>query len=159
MYDILHFIVDNDFVKELISKNSTPRLKTSILFLPIAKSSKTLDYYYSLPSELGDGVTNVVAMELGLRDVIFDQLLISDLAYVGISATVITLLMFLYTKSVAVTLMVILSIFMALGVSYFVYTTVFGITFFPFINCMAIIICLGEYDIICFLIASVNILE
>ena len=54
------------------SLNST-RLRWSVSFLPLARSSATLDYYFAVTEESGgygdgaiaDGVTKVVAMDLG----------------------------------------------------------------------------------------------
>ena len=51
------------------SLNST-RLRWSVSFLPLARSSATLDYYFAVTDMSGDGaiadgVTKVVAMDLG----------------------------------------------------------------------------------------------
>lgn len=45
VYSILHFLVDVDFVK--LNESST-FLKTTMIFLPVARSTKALDYYHQL---------------------------------------------------------------------------------------------------------------
>ena len=72
------YLTDRTIVRTLIcydclqdSLNST-RLRWSVSFLPLARSSATLDYYFAVMEEsradygaIADGVTKVVAMDLG----------------------------------------------------------------------------------------------
>ena len=59
---------EREFLQD--SLNST-RLRWSVSFLPLARSSATLDYYFAVMDQsradgaIADGVTKVVAMDLG----------------------------------------------------------------------------------------------
>lgn len=47
----------------------TSRLLSAVSFLPLARSSATLDYFHTVTREpITDGVTEVVAMDLGKKE-------------------------------------------------------------------------------------------
>nr|CAD7264806.1 unnamed protein product [Timema shepardi] len=55
----------------------------------------------------------------------------------------ILLSMWLYTSSLFVTLMTVIAIIFSLGISYFMYTLLFELNFFPFMNLLASIVAVG----------------
>ena len=65
-------------------------------FLPVARSSATLDYFYALNAQdpgdlIGDERTEIVAMDLGLKDTLFNEYLIEDAIYLVLALTFISL--------------------------------------------------------------------
>ena len=65
-------------------------------FLPVARSSATLDYFYALNAQdpdylIGDDRTEIVAMDLGLKDTLFNEYLIEDAIYLVLALTFISL--------------------------------------------------------------------
>lgn len=83
-------------------------------------------------------------MEMGLKYALFDECLINDAWLVAMSALFVVLCMCLYTSSVFITLMTIVAIGFSLGVSHFIYTYVYRISYFPFMNLLALIVVIGE---------------
>lgn len=83
-------------------------------------------------------------MDLGLKNALFDECLISDGWLVVLSGLFVVLCMCLYTSSIFITLMTVTAIVFSLGVSYFIYMFVFRLTFFPFMNILAVIVVVGE---------------
>ena len=64
-------------------------------FLPVARSSATLDYYYALQADngdlLGDDRTEIVAMDLGLKETLFHEYLMEDAVYLLIAMIFISI--------------------------------------------------------------------
>lgn len=116
-------------------------------FLPVARSSATLDYFHALNTDttmIGDDRTEIVAMDLGLKDTLFNEYLIEDAIYLVLALTLISLAILAYTRSVFITIATLLAITYALALAYFIYTFVCGIKFFPFMNVLAAVIAIGE---------------
>lgn len=95
-------------------------------------------------SSLKNELINVPAMDLGLKNALFDECLISDGWLVVLSGLFMVVCMCFYTSSVFITVMTIVAIFFSLGVSYFIYMFIFKLTFFPFMNILAVIVIIGE---------------
>ena len=52
----------------------TPNLTHAVSFLPLARSSVMLQYYNNIDqAALCDGLTEVVAMDLGLKETLFNR--------------------------------------------------------------------------------------
>ncbi|KAJ4434346.1 hypothetical protein ANN_22905 [Periplaneta americana] len=124
--------------KESSSNNS---LVNSMLILPIACSSATLEYYHTLDiRSLRHGNVEVVAIEFGLKSTLFNECLVRDTWMIGAGGTFVLVCMWLYTGSLFVTIMTVIAIAFSLGISYFMYTLVFELRFFPFMNLLASIV-------------------
>ncbi|KAL1455288.1 hypothetical protein WDU94_009393 [Cyamophila willieti] len=78
-----------------------------------------------------------------LKEILFDDLLLHDTWLIAAGAGSIVLFIYLYTSSLFLTGIIILTISQSLGVSFFFYTCVFNVQFFPFMNILAIIVALG----------------
>lgn len=116
-----------------------------MMFLPFAASSATFDFYKNLNFEaLSDGPFRVLAMELGLKNTLFDRLLLSDSFLLLFGFIFITICIWIYTGSFIVTTAAICAVVFSLGVSYAFYTMVLRIQFFPFMNLLAIVVVIGE---------------
>lgn len=82
-------------------------------------------------------------MDMGLKNALFDEYLLSDGCLLAFGALFVIHCMWFYTSSLFVTLMTIVAILFSLGISYFLYTIIFKINFFPFMNLMAVIVIIG----------------
>ena len=161
-------------------------------FLPLARGSATLEYYYTITdaqnprnpfkqskrgrdgnTNIGDGYTTIVAMDLGLyflktnvfdiniiqicsqyfssfiftgiKDALFNKYMMEDAVYLLLAGGLIALAILAYTRSIFLTLTTLTSILYTLSLAYFFYTFVFGVAFFPFMNVLATVIAIGKY--------------
>jgi predicted RND superfamily exporter protein len=116
-------------------------------FLPVARSSATLEYFHALQTgsgtQIGDDRTEIIAMDLGLKETLFNEYLFEDSIYLGIALLLISLAILFYTQSVFITLSTLLAITYSLAWAYFIYTFILGIKFFPFMNILAAVIAIG----------------
>lgn len=81
---------------------------------------------------------------IGDKDLVFKRYLISDLQYVVAGSAIIFLILVGYTKSISVSLISFLVLVLSLGISYFLYTAIFRIPYFPFMNMLVSIIVMGK---------------
>lgn len=115
-----------------------------MLFLPVAASSATLDFYKELKNdELAYGEIRVQGMQFGLKSTLFDRLLVSDSSLLLAGFAFVTLCIWIYTGSIILTITTILAVVFSLGISYAMYTLVLRIRFFPFMNLLAIVVAIG----------------
>lgn len=146
VYNMLYFLSDFWFLNPKFPGTENSSLTYAVSFLPMACSSAALPYFEGLHrGDFSDGVTQVVAMELGLKNVLFDQYLVNDTVFVGLAAGVILIFMWMYTSSFFITVMTLVAIAFSLGIAYFLYTLIFKIKFFPFMNLLTSVIIVGEY--------------
>ena len=110
-----------------------------------------MDYYHTVLNtldetavSLGDSRTEIVAMDLGLKEVLFSEYLIEDALYMAFALILISLAILAYTRSMFITVATLLAIIYALSLAYFIYTFICGIKFFPFMNMLAVVIAIGN---------------
>ncbi|XP_012280511.1 protein dispatched [Orussus abietinus] len=146
-YHLLHFLLDVDFIpanKQGSAYKSNVTLRTAMLFLPIAASSASLNFYRELNVEaLTYGKFRVLGMQLGLKSTLFDRLLMSDSRLVLAGFAFVTVCIWAYTGSFLLTTSTILAVLFSLGISYALYTLILRIAFFPFMNLLAIVVAVG----------------
>ncbi|XP_055677193.1 protein dispatched [Lutzomyia longipalpis] len=141
VYNILHYLADVDF---LTINDSNVFLTTAMVFIPIARSTKSLPFFHHLMAEpLRNELIDVPAMDMGLKNALFDECLLSDGWLIGLGGIFIVVCMWMYTTSLFVTTMTIVAIAFSLGVSYFIYTLIFELSFFPFMNLLAVVVIVG----------------
>lgn len=147
VYHLLYYLLDTDFVP---SYNGTAPAKfnttltSAMLFLPIAASSASLDFYKGLNRPgLTYGKFGVQGIQLGLKSTLFDRLLVSDSCLVLAGFAFVTVCIWAYTGSIILTIATILAVLFSLGISYAFYTLVLRINFFPFMNLLAIVVAVG----------------
>lgn len=145
VYQILHFLVDKDFLSAKSLENPPLVLKHSMLFSPTEKGESMMNIYLDNFENWNssDGVTTVTGIEFGIKHDLFQDYLLRDTVYPAIAIMIVLLVMCVYTRSVFVTLMTVIAIVSSLIVSYFLYRTVFHFEFFPFMNLTALIILVG----------------
>lgn len=83
---------------------------------------------------------------MGIKNALFDECLLSDGWLVGLGGLFIFICMWIYTASIFVTIMTVIAVVFSLGISYFVYSIMFKVTFFPFMNLLAVIVVVGKFD-------------
>lgn len=145
VYQILHFLVDKDFLSPKSLEFSPPVLKYSMLFSPTEKGESMMNIYLDNFENWNssDGITTVTGIEFGIKHDLFQDYLLTDTVYPAIAIVIVLLVMCVYTRSVFITLMTIIAIISSLIVSYFLYRMVFNFEFFPFMNLTALIILVG----------------
>uniref|UniRef100_A0A8C6V1Q6 Protein dispatched homolog 1 n=1 Tax=Neogobius melanostomus TaxID=47308 RepID=A0A8C6V1Q6_9GOBI len=145
VYQILHFLVDKDFLSPKSLNYPPPVLKYSMLFSPTEKGESMMNIYLDNFENwnASDGVTTVTGIEFGIKHDLFQDYLLTDTLYPAIAIVIVLLVMCVYTRSVFITLMTIIAIISSLIVSYFLYRLVFNFEFFPFMNLTALIILVG----------------
>ncbi|XP_071770341.2 protein dispatched homolog 1 [Centroberyx gerrardi] len=145
VYQILHFLVDKDFLSPKNMDYPPPALKYSMLFSPTEKGESMMNIYLDNFENWNssDGITTVTGIEFGIKHNLFQDYLLTDTVYPAIAIVIVLLVMCVYTRSVFITLMTIIAIISSLIVSYFLYRMVFNFEFFPFMNLTALIILVG----------------
>ncbi|XP_056402833.1 protein dispatched homolog 2 isoform X2 [Hyla sarda] len=142
VYQLLHFLVDRDFLSPQTTDYQVPSLKYSLLFSPAKKGPSMMDIYMdNLESwELFDNFTAITGMDLGIKQKLFQHYLVLDTVYPVLAILSIFISMSFYLRSFFITFMVLMSVVGSLMISFFLYKLVFRMTFFPFVNLIAIII-------------------
>ncbi|KAA0184897.1 hypothetical protein HAZT_HAZT002747 [Hyalella azteca] len=147
VYTILHYLADVHFMMQQhdFGADASPpdwsSLRTSAIFLPVARSSESLLFYEQLAGmSLSEGNVTVISMELGVKNALFDKLLLRDAGLVIAAAGAVLLLVLFYTSSLIITIVTICTVSSSLIIAYFLYTFVFRISFFPYMNVLSCII-------------------
>ncbi|KAM4690902.1 protein dispatched homolog 2 [Rhinophrynus dorsalis] len=142
VYQLLHYLVDRDFLSPQTTDYQVPSLKYSLLFLPAKKGSSMMNIYLdNLESwDLFDNYTAITGMDLGIKQKLFQHYLVLDTVYPILAILSIFLSMYFYLRSFFITFMVLMSVTGSLMISFFLYKLVFRLTFFPIVNLTAVII-------------------
>lgn len=115
-----------------------------MLFLPVARGKDALPYYHKLQKmSLNTELVGVVAMDLGIKNALFDESLLTDSWLLGLGGIFVLVLMWLYTGSLFITVNTFIAIVFSLGLSYFIYECVYNLKFFPFMNLLVLIVIVG----------------
>ena len=78
-----------------------------------------------------------------MKDALFNSYLLEDATYLLAGLLMIFLSVWSFTTSLTVTMACITSIGYSLGLAYFTYTFILRLSFFPFMNILAVVIALG----------------
>ena len=78
-----------------------------------------------------------------LKFIMFNKMLTKDLVYPTIAMLAVLIIMWFYTESVILTMLLVVSVVSALIIAYFLYMKVFGLDFFPFLNVTTLIFLVG----------------
>ncbi|KAK5639216.1 hypothetical protein RI129_011708 [Pyrocoelia pectoralis] len=142
VYNILNFLTSTSFLPPDDAMKTD--LKETMIFLPVASGTAALTYYNKLDeSKLKFNGISVVAMEFGIKSILFDKCLIEDAWFMTSGGVFVFLCIWFYTRSLFITFMTVVAIVFSLGISYFMYTLVFELRFFPFMNLLATIVSIG----------------
>lgn len=116
------------------------------------------DFYrvYLENEEIGNSYVRLVAVDLPDHEAIkydlFSEYIYSDMKLFVLAALLIVAIMIVYLKSVALMVAAILNVGSSFVLAYFLYSVVFRITFFPFLNVLAllVLIAVGADDVFIF---------
>ncbi|XP_074655965.1 protein dispatched homolog 1-like isoform X2 [Tubulanus polymorphus] len=143
VYEILHYLTDVDFMQKG-TESFFPHLSYAITFLPIAVGTATIPLYKEISnSDLQNGNIKVIAIQFDIKYALFDDFLKDDTLWIGVALTIILICIWLYTTSLFITIMTVSVVVLSLKIAYFLYTMVFEIKFFPFMNLLTIVIAIG----------------
>ncbi|XP_067619629.1 protein dispatched isoform X2 [Eurosta solidaginis] len=141
VFNILHFLTDSNFMR---MNNTTVYLKYAMIFVPVASSSKILPLFHEWEdADLRNELVQVVSMDLGLENELFNESLLTDVWLVSLGGVFVMACIWLYTTSLLLTFMVCVAVLFSLGLAYFVYTLVLKMAFFPYMNLLAVVVIIG----------------
>ncbi|XP_063821060.1 protein dispatched [Ostrinia nubilalis] len=142
VYNLLFYIIDSEAFSP--TDYSQTFVKNAMIFLPLPYSVTSLPYYVKLErSNLTYDALTVPAMDFGLKNTLFDALLIQDTWLIGLGGIFVFIGVWFYTKSVILTVLLFTAIAYSLGIAYFLYVYVFNLEFFPFMNLLVIVVVIG----------------
>ncbi|XP_077414007.1 protein dispatched homolog 2 [Vanacampus margaritifer] len=146
VFQILHFLVDKDFLSPQTAAYQIPTLKYSLLFLPVDKGEGMMEIYMrSLKGkDLTHNNTTITGMDLGIKQTLFKYYLARDSVFPVLAVISLLITMALYLHSVFMVAISVLAISGSLLTSYFLYKVAFRLTFFPLVNLSAALILLGS---------------
>ncbi|XP_072401533.1 protein dispatched isoform X1 [Diabrotica undecimpunctata] len=143
VFNVFNYINPITFLPANGTSNDT-KVTHTMVFLPLASSTAIMPYYRELiKSDLTYNGFKIVAMDMGLKDSLFDEYLVWDLYLVLAGALFVFCCIWFYTESLILTLVSAVIIFMTLNIAYFVYAVVLDINFFPFMNLLTVVVVLG----------------
>ncbi|XP_052009048.1 protein dispatched homolog 2-like [Xyrauchen texanus] len=146
IFQILHYLVDKDFLGPQTVEYKVPSLKYSVLFLPVAKGDPLMKIYldHLEGHELTYNNTTITGMDLGIKQKLFKYYLSRDSAYPVLAALVLLFTIGLYLKSLLIAVMSLVAVILSLLTSYFFYKVAFRLTFFPLLNLASVLVLLGN---------------
>ncbi|XP_019742815.1 protein dispatched homolog 2 [Hippocampus comes] len=146
VFQILHFLVDKDFLGPQTAQYQIPTLKYSLLFLPVDKGERMMEIYMrSLKgSDLTYKNTTITGMDLGIKQTLFKYYLARDSVFPILAIISLLITMALYLHSLFMVALSVVAISGSLLTSYFLYKVAFRLTFFPLVNLSAALILLGS---------------
>ena len=155
--NVMMFLVD----KEFAANPSTANLKYALVFSPIeAPSRGLLKNMYETKLQKRDlpnlGRVKLAAYDFkNLKTVAYDSQLVADVWYIMLAVGLILCLMWGYSGSLFISIMGFSSVVFAIILSYWFYTVVFRLTFFPFLNIMTavFVVGIGADDIFVYVLA------
>ena len=143
VYHMIHYLTDIDFMSKRKRSNDR-RLRYAMTMLPLAAGIGTTDLFHDMRKEnLTNSLVQVTAINFGIKHEVFNDYLRQDMLWFTVALSIILMAIWLYTTSLFLTLMTVLSIFLSLIFAYFTYTMVFEIAFFPFMNLLTVVILIG----------------
>ena len=122
----------------------------AMTLVPVASGSAAEPLYWTLVDNEHQGFSRnsfsdiqIYAINFGIKHLLFDHYLRSDFVWFAAAAIILLVAMWIYSTSLFITVIAVLNIFFALEMTYFLYTFVMEITFFPFMNLLAVAILIG----------------
>ncbi|XP_051502049.1 protein dispatched homolog 2-like [Myxocyprinus asiaticus] len=146
IFQILHYLVDKDFLGPQTVEYKVPSLKYSVLFLPVEKGDPLMKIYvdHLEGHELTYNTTTITGMDLGIKQKLFKYYLARDSVYPVLAALVLLFTIGLYLKSLLIAAMSLVAVILSLLTSYFFYKVAFRLTFFPLLNLASVLVLLGN---------------
>ncbi|KAG7510067.1 dispatched-like 2 [Solea senegalensis] len=161
VFQILHFLVDKDFLGPQTVEYQIPTLKYSLLFLPVNKGEHMMAIYMNSfeGRALTYNNTTITGMDFGIKESLFKHYLARDSVYPILAVVCLLFTMALYLHSLFIVALSLIAITGSLLTSYFFYKVVFRLTFFPLVNLTAALILVGNCSHQVFIFADLWILQ
>lgn len=80
----------------------------------------------------------------GLKNTLFDKLLLADSFLLGVGGSIVMVLIWFYTGSLFITVITIITVACSLLIAYFLYVFIYEIPFFPYMNILTAVIAIGK---------------
>ncbi|KAM9341499.1 protein dispatched homolog 2 [Symphorus nematophorus] len=146
VFQILHFLVDKDFLGPQTIEYQIPTLKYSLLFLPVDKGEHMMEMYMNSleGQDLTYNNTTITGMDFGIKQTLFKYYLARDSVYPVLAVVSLLFTMALYLHSLFIVALSAIAITCSLLTAYFFYKVAFRLTFFPLVNLAAALILLGS---------------
>ncbi|CAG9784876.1 unnamed protein product [Diatraea saccharalis] len=142
VYNLLFYLIDSDAFSP--DDNTQTFVSNSMIFLPLPYSVTSLPFYMKLQSSnLSYDTLVIPALDFGIKNALFDVLLIQDTWLIGLGGVFVFIGVWFYTHSLILTLLLFTAIAYSLGIAYFLYVYVFNLEFFPFMNLLVIVVVIG----------------
>ena len=142
VYNILQYLTDNE-----MSPSNDMFLKYAVSLPP---GSFSEDFVFDdLFSKLKDGIPGREGVEFasfkfsGYKFDLFNQKLLSEVIFPALAMIVVFLIMWFFMGSFILTLCGLMCVMYATALSYFLYTKVFRLDFFPFLNITTLVFLVG----------------
>ncbi|VDK27771.1 unnamed protein product [Gongylonema pulchrum] len=103
-----------------------------------------LHFYSNLLQRLkedydGNGL-QLVGAQFGVKDGLFEEKIRGDARLGALAILLVVVIVLIYTNSFFFTFCIAAGLILSIGVAFFIYTIVFGVKFFPFLNLLAMIL-------------------
>ncbi|XP_030634226.1 protein dispatched homolog 2 [Chanos chanos] len=146
IFQILHYLVDKDFLGPQTVEYQVPSLKYTVLFLPVEKGEALMDIFLDELEghELTYNNITITGMDLGIKQRLFKYYLARDSVYPVLAVVALTITMAMYLRSFLLSVLSAIAITLSLLTSYFFYTVAFQLMFFPLLNLAAVLVLLGS---------------
>ncbi|XP_028994730.1 protein dispatched homolog 2 [Betta splendens] len=146
VFQILHFLVDKDFLGPQTVQYQIPTLKYSLLFLPVDKGKHMMEIYMKRleGQDLTSSNTTITGMDFGIKQTLFKYYLAKDSVYPVLAVVSLLFTMALYLQSLFIVTLSLIAITGSLLTSYFFYKVAFRLAFFPLVNLSAALMLLGS---------------
>ena len=144
VYIVLHYLVDFSFLSQVSAENAKPTLTYTTTFLPIAASEANVELFEHLEHapHVFHGV-EVAGAYFGVKYRLFARHLLADSLWLALGAVFVFAAAWAFTASIFVTLVMFATAFLSVCTAYVVYTYVFRIVFFPYLNMIAVVFLIG----------------
>ena len=143
VYNILHYLTDKGF----LSNNQNLFLRYSLVLVPMAENKKFQKNVYKSnlkDKEMTDGNVKLTSYELSqLKMQIFVEVVLIQLYLPSLAMVVIMVILWLYTHSLILTVLIGMIIECSLLIAYFIYTIVLDLDYFTNLNIFTFVLMVG----------------
>ena len=141
VYSVFHYLFS---LRALCPFSPNFTLSHVAVFLPVHKrNSDLLSFYYAKFSSQPSDIISIYSVDFGINEEVFVDFLSWDSKYACLAMVLVGLVLFVYTRSLFVTIMSFLSTISAMLIAYFLYKIVLDFKFFPFMNLAAVLVIIG----------------
>ncbi|EDO35179.1 predicted protein [Nematostella vectensis] len=143
VFIIFYYLTD----KEFLGTDMQEHLSYTQAFTPRwhrGEYSKAIYYRYLEGKTMEDGPVRLVGTDFYfLKFSMFNTKLLADIIYPSIALMIILIIMWFYTESILITILLAVSVVSALILAYFVNMIILRLNFFPFLNITTLIFLVG----------------